>query len=222
MSPQNTSYSCVYCQVGQTQRRQVQRQIFYNPRHIFRQVHQKWKKVKSLKKSIDYLTFAPNGEPTLDMALGEEIALLKPLKTKVAIVTNSSLLHHEEVRPELVKANLISLKVDAMSASVWQAMNRPHPALQFENVVDGIHARDVAKYLGYGVVEIRAQPDAPGIIAEAATLLSRAGISIRQILAEDAEIYPDPKLIMITDHPIPGDLINQFLHIPTVQQVTII
>jgi len=81
--------------------------------------------------------------------------------------------------------------------------------------------RDVAKYLGYGVVEIRAQPDAPGIIAEAATLLSRAGISIRQILAEDAEIYPDPILIIITDHNIPGELIHQFLHIPTVQQVTI-
>lgn len=82
--------------------------------------------------------------------------------------------------------------------------------------------RDVAKYLGYGVVEIRAQPDAPGIIAAAATLLAQAGISIRQILAEDAAIYPDPKLVIITDHAIPGVLIQQLLHIPTVQQVTII
>lgn len=132
------SYSCVYCQVGTTQSRQIQRQSYYNPHDVFRQVHQKWKKAKSLAKSIDYLTFAPNGEPTLDTALGEEIALLKPLQTKVAIITNSSLLCYDDVRQHLAKVDLISLKVDAMSASVWQAINRPHPTLQFENVVDGI------------------------------------------------------------------------------------
>ena len=81
--------------------------------------------------------------------------------------------------------------------------------------------RDVAQFLGYGVVEIRAKPEAPGIIAEAATLIAREGISIRQILAEDAEIYPDPKLILITEKPIPGPLLSRLLKIPTVKQVTI-
>ena len=81
--------------------------------------------------------------------------------------------------------------------------------------------RDVAKYLHYGVVEIRAKPEAPGIIAEASTLISNYGISIRQILAEDAEIYPDPKLILITERPIPGELLPKLLKIPTVRQVTI-
>lgn len=81
--------------------------------------------------------------------------------------------------------------------------------------------RDVAQYLGYGVVEIRAKPDAIGIIAEATALIAREGISIRQILAEDAEIYPDPKLILITERPIPGELLPKFLKIPTVKQVTI-
>ena len=81
---------------------------------------------------------------------------------------------------------------------------------------------DVAQYLGYGVVEIRAKPEAPGIIAEASSLIAKEGISIRQILAEDAEIYPDPKLILITEKPIPGDLLPKFLKIPTVKQVTIV
>ena len=81
--------------------------------------------------------------------------------------------------------------------------------------------KDVAPFLGYGVVEIRAKPEASGIIAEASTLIAKEGISIRQILAEDAEIYPDPKLILITEKPIPGDLLPKFLKIPTVKQVTI-
>lgn len=81
--------------------------------------------------------------------------------------------------------------------------------------------RDVAQYLGYGVVEIKAKPEAPGIIAEVTVLIAKEGISIRQILAEDAEIYPDPKLILITDRPIPGELLPKLLKIPTVKQVTI-
>jgi len=81
--------------------------------------------------------------------------------------------------------------------------------------------RDVAPFLGYGVIEIRAKPEAVGIIAEATNLIAKKGISIRQILAEDAEIYPDPKLILITEKPIPGELLQQFLKIPTVNTVTI-
>ena len=81
--------------------------------------------------------------------------------------------------------------------------------------------RDVAQYLGYGVLEIKAKSEAPGIIAEATVLIAKEGISIRQILAEDADIYPDPKLILITDRPIPGELLPKLLKIPTVEQVTI-
>ena len=81
--------------------------------------------------------------------------------------------------------------------------------------------RDVAPYLGYGVVEIRAKPAAVGIIAAASALIAEEGISIRQILAEDAEIYPDPKLVIITEKPVPGELLPKFLKIPTVTRVTI-
>lgn len=82
--------------------------------------------------------------------------------------------------------------------------------------------RDVAQYLGYGVVEIRASPESVGIIAEATTLIANKGISIRQILAEDAEIYPDPKLTIITEKPIPGEMLSKFLKISTVRQVSIL
>lgn len=64
-----------------------------------------------------------------------------------------------------------------------------------------------------GIVRARAR--------EASTLIAEQNISIRQILAEDAEIYPDPKLILITEKPIPGILLQQFLDIPTVLRVTI-
>jgi predicted regulator of amino acid metabolism with ACT domain len=59
------------------------------------------------------------------------------------------------------------------------------------------------------------------VIAQATNLISGKGISIRQILAEDAEIYPDPKLIIITEKPLPGELLPLLLKMPSVSQVTI-
>jgi wyosine [tRNA(Phe)-imidazoG37] synthetase (radical SAM superfamily) len=142
----------VYCQIGQTRNRQIQKQFFYNPRYVYRQIYQKWSQAKALRKSIDYLTFVPNGEPTLDLALGGQIALLKPLQTSIAILTNSSLLAFDEIRHHAAKADLVSLKIDAMTANIWQAINRPHPALRFETVIQGI-LQFVDEYKGTLITE---------------------------------------------------------------------
>ncbi|MDI3496938.1 hypothetical protein [Archaeoglobus sp.] len=69
--------------------------------------------------------------------LGAEISMLKDLG-RVAVVTNSSLLFMEDVRLELNLANLVSLKVDAVDELLWRRVNRPHPALKLEDILDGI------------------------------------------------------------------------------------
>ncbi|MEM4577074.1 MAG: hypothetical protein QW701_06500 [Candidatus Nezhaarchaeales archaeon] len=86
----------------------------------------------------------------------------------------------------------------------------------------GALLRDVAALFGYGVLEIRAEPSAVGIIAGVAQALAKANISIRQIHAEDPELNPDPKLIVITEKPVPGDIIQEILKVPNVKSVTII
>ena len=63
---------------------------------------------------VDYVTFVPDGEPTLDANLGEEIDILKGLGVKVAVITNGGLLWRENVRKNLLKADWLSLKVDAV------------------------------------------------------------------------------------------------------------
>ncbi|MDI9620208.1 MAG: amino acid-binding protein [Candidatus Nezhaarchaeota archaeon] len=85
----------------------------------------------------------------------------------------------------------------------------------------GALLRDVATLLSYGVLEIRAKPDAVGIIASVADILAKAGISIRQIHAEDPDLNPDPKLIIITEKPVPGELIPEILKVPYIKSVTI-
>ncbi|RLF09616.1 MAG: amino acid-binding protein [Thermoprotei archaeon] len=86
----------------------------------------------------------------------------------------------------------------------------------------GALLRDVATMFNYGVLEVRAKPDAVGIIAGVTKILADAGIGIRQIHAEDPDLNPDPKLIIITEKPVPGDVIPKILKVPTVKSVTII
>ena len=87
---------------------------------------------------IDYLTFVPDGEPTLDLNLGHEIEGLKPLGIPIAVLTNGSLLWMEEVRRDLLKADWVSLKVDAASEGVWRRINRPHGSLSLEEIWEGM------------------------------------------------------------------------------------
>ncbi|MGQ9759774.1 MAG: amino acid-binding protein [Candidatus Methanomethylicaceae archaeon] len=85
----------------------------------------------------------------------------------------------------------------------------------------GSFFKEVAPELGYGVVEIRARPDAVGVIAKATTYIAEAGVSIRQILAEDPDLNPDPKLLIITERQIPGEIVPKLLGIPTVTKVSL-
>lgn len=123
------TYSCVYCQVGKTTQMEADRRRFYPPDNIFQDVKSRLAMTKKAGERVDYLTFVPDGEPTLDIHLGQEIELLKRLGVPVGVITNSSLLWRRDVRSDLAKADWVSLKVDTVSERVWRKLNRPHKAL---------------------------------------------------------------------------------------------
>jgi len=116
----------------------TERQAFYKPEDIFHEVKRKVKEAVSCNENIDYLTFVPDGEPTLDINLSKEISLLKQLETPIAVLTNASLLWREDVREDLLEADFVSLKVDAVSENLWRKINRPHKNLKLNTVLEGI------------------------------------------------------------------------------------
>ena len=134
--PKNCTYSCIYCQLGRTNNMQVERKKFYGPQEILNVVKNKVRGTG--EKFIDYLTFVPDGEPTLDINLGEEIDLLKPLGIKIGVITNASLMWKEDVRNELCKADWVSVKIDAVNLNVWRKIDRPHGSLDLSKILDGI------------------------------------------------------------------------------------
>lgn len=85
----------------------------------------------------------------------------------------------------------------------------------------GSFLRDVAPTLGYSVIEIRADPASVGVIAKTTAVIADAKLVIRQILAEDPDLNPDPKLLIITSRPVPGDVVSKLLAVPTVTKVSL-
>ena len=136
--PKICTYSCVYCQIGKTSNMKIQPQAFYPPSQIVNEVQKKVEKSREKGEHIDYLTFVPDGEPTLDINLGKEIKLIKSLGIKIAVISNSSLIDQKQVRENLKEADLVSLKVDSVEEKIWRRVNHPHRSLCLKSILEGI------------------------------------------------------------------------------------
>ena len=92
----------------------------------------------------------------------------------------------------------------------------------FSNIIPaGTLLKNIAKNLKLGVIEIEVGSESEGILAATAKLITEKGIGIRQAYAEDTELQERPSLTIITEEPVKGDLINEFLKIKGVTRVSI-
>lgn len=136
--PKHCTYNCIYCQVGRSSRLDITRRKFYEPEAVYESVRRRLELLASRGERVDYVTFVPDGEPTLDVSLGREIDMIKSLGVRVAVITNSSLMWDESVRSDLSGADYVSFKVDAVSERIWRFVDRPSHALSLQRVLSGI------------------------------------------------------------------------------------
>jgi len=95
--------------------------------------------------------------------------------------------------------------------------------LVFEDMRSAGHSlKEIAKHLNLGVVEITPlDAKTPGILAGSAMILAKNGLSIRQAIVDDPELSPEPKLTLIVEKKIPGELIPELLNVKGVAKVSI-
>lgn len=125
---------------------QVKRERFHGSEEVVKSVKAKVTQAEEKGERIDYVTFIPDGEPTLDIDLGREIDLIRELGIKIAVISNASLMWKEDVRDELSGADWVSVKVDAVREDTWHRINRPHGSLSLEEILQGI--RDFSQSFG--------------------------------------------------------------------------
>ena len=129
------SFDCVYCQLGRTTRKTLERREYVPAERIFADLEKKLSRVSE----FDHVGIAGSGEPTLHSGLGEIIRGIKQRTDKpVAVLTNGSLLGDRRVQDDLRDADVVMPSLDAGDARLFGYVNRPHPELDFERVVDGL------------------------------------------------------------------------------------
>ncbi len=99
----------------------------------------------------------------------------------------------------------------------------PELRLIFEEIRPaGNSLKEIAKHLNLGVIEIiPTSATTRGILANTAQALSKAGLGIRQAIVDDPELSPEPKLTLIVERKIPGELIPELLKITGVAKVSV-
>jgi predicted regulator of amino acid metabolism with ACT domain len=99
----------------------------------------------------------------------------------------------------------------------------PELKMIFEEIRPAGHSlKEIAKHLNLGVVEITpVDAKMPGILANSAMVLTQGGLGIRQAIVDDPELSPEPKLTLIVDKKIPGELISILLKVKGVAKVSV-
>jgi len=129
------TFDCVYCQLGRTTNKTVERREYLPVRSILREIEEfSW-------EEIDYITLAGSGEPTLNSKIGEVIEGIKSISsTPVAILTNGSLLGMRSLQDEISSADLVIPSIDAASQRIFEMINRPHRSLRIRSIIEGLRA----------------------------------------------------------------------------------
>jgi len=150
------SLDCVYCECGATKKLTLDRKEYV----LYKNVTAELTDYFENNPDPEFITLSGNGEPTLNIRLGEIIDFIKKLRPNIplAVLTNGTLLFEPEVREELTKADLVIPSLDAVIKNDFVAVNQPAKNLTLEKYIEGIE-KFVAEFSGRIWLEIMIIPD---------------------------------------------------------------
>ena len=181
------SLDCVYCECGPTTHLTLKRSAYVPVDRVMAEL----KMYLAQNEKIDHITFSGSGEPTLNDGIGEIIHFLKTdfPRYKVALLTNSTLFDQADVRCQVRDADVVMASLDAPSHTLFTRINRPHPQLDLNAIVDGLAAFR-KMYAGRLLVEYFAVKG-----------VNDASQALRRMKALVERIDPDGVLLNTLDRP---------------------
>jgi len=126
---------CIYCQLGRTANKTIERRDYVPGEAVLAELKEKL--AEGL--TADFITISGSGEPTLNSQLGELIDGIKKITDiPVAILTNGTLLHRQDVRADCARADVVVPSLDAADEQTFQKVNRPHRDISIEKLISGL------------------------------------------------------------------------------------
>ncbi len=87
----------------------------------------------------DYITLSGSGEPTLHSRFGDVLEFIRThTRIPAVLLTNGTLLGQPGVQEAASRANVVKISLSAWDAATYGWINRPHPELKFNRLVEGL------------------------------------------------------------------------------------
>ena len=100
-------------------------------------IHELGRKLENIRP--DAITFSGSGEPTLHSGIDRLITFIRrETNTRIAILTNGSMLADPDVRHSLLEADLVVPSLDAGCQETFEYVNRPHDQINFNQMLVGL------------------------------------------------------------------------------------
>ncbi|RHJ94059.1 radical SAM protein [Parabacteroides bouchesdurhonensis] len=135
------SFNCIYCECGLNEERRTHSKL-PSRIEVKEALEKKLESMKAEGVAPDVITFAGNGEPTMHPEfagiIDDTIATRNKFfpKAKIAVLSNSTMLHKEEVFRALNKVEDNILKLDSVLDSRIQQLNVPNsPSFTFDKLL---------------------------------------------------------------------------------------
>lgn len=117
-------------------------------------------------------------------------------------------------------ARALNIDRRAVKATIETIQEEPKLVKIFSKLKPTCHLRDMAHEMGWDVIEIIPKnASEPGILAQVATIIAEANISVRQAIVDDFEINEEPRLFVIIEKRIPAEIIPKIKDIESVKSV---
>ena len=196
LEPSSCSFNCVYCQLGFIQKITRERKVYVSTEKVINDF------LQSRYQEADVITFSGSGEPTLALNIGEVINKIKDItknQIPICILTNGTLLNDKNVRDDLKKADLISVKLDAPDDKTLQMINRPARGINLDLILTGI-MKLKTEFKGKLQIQVMFMPQNKNQIKELAEILN--------------QIKPDEVALNTPTRPYPSgfDIITRGAH----------
>lgn len=130
------SLDCIYCECGETTNLTLERKEYVPVDEVLKELDDYFK----TNPDPDYITLSGSGEPTLNSRLGEVLTFIRQQKpdVSIAVLTNGTLLFREDVRRDLLNADLVMPSLDGASTNALHTINRPHDSISVESYINGL------------------------------------------------------------------------------------
>jgi wyosine [tRNA(Phe)-imidazoG37] synthetase (radical SAM superfamily) len=128
------TYDCIYCEAGRTTCHTIDVESFFPINEIEKELE-----IAIEKNRPDTITLAGSGEPTLNSSIDEIIAVIrKKTGTKIALLTNGSLLWREDVLRKVLSVDIILPTFSTVFDKTFTSIHRPCAGLNPERLIKGL------------------------------------------------------------------------------------